>query len=91
MKKRKRIPGTGSATKIYFPSATSTYASVRSTNSVPRKIDELYEQRLQEERERMEVRMEERVRKIEEASGKKMKYEGTDARTRKTLFTEKLG
>lgn len=54
-------------------------------------MDKLYEQRLQEERERMEVRMEERVRKIEEASGKKMKYEGTDARTRKTLFTEKLG
>ena len=76
VKKRKQIPGAGSVTKLYFPSATSTYASGHSIGSDPRKMDELYEQRLQEERERMEAqmeaRMEERVRKIEEASEKKM-------------------
>ncbi|XP_047983555.1 uncharacterized protein LOC125224235 [Salvia hispanica] len=73
VKKRKQIPGAGSVTKLYFPSATSAYASGRWTGRNPRKMDELYEQRLQEERERMaaqmEARMEERVRKIEEVSG----------------------
>ncbi|XP_047937805.1 uncharacterized protein LOC125185324 [Salvia hispanica] len=45
VKKRKQIPGAGSATKLYFPSATSAYASVRSTDIDPSKMDELIEQR----------------------------------------------
>ncbi|XP_042018201.1 uncharacterized protein LOC121765967 [Salvia splendens] len=72
VKKREQIPGAGSVTKLYFPSATSAYASGRLTGGDPRKMDKLYEQQLREERERMEARMEERVRKIEEVSEKKM-------------------
>ena len=92
MNKRKQIPGVGSVTKLYFPSATSAYASRRLTGSDPRKMDELYEHRLQEEQERMEARFEERVKKIEEASEKKMELMKEHMQEHiKTLFTEKFG
>ncbi|KAG6418778.1 hypothetical protein SASPL_120983 [Salvia splendens] len=96
VKKRKQIPGAGSATKLYFPSATSAYASVRSTGSDPSKMDELIEQqleeRLQEEHEKMHVELNEKVRKIEEESDRKMEMMKEQMKEQmKILISEKFG
>ena len=99
MKKRKQIPGAGSATKLYFPSATSAYASVRSTDIDPSKMDELIEQRLEErlkeEREKMHAEMNERERKIKEANDMNMEMMKEQMKEQmkeemRSLFSEKL-
>lgn len=73
-KKRMKISSTGQAKSTHSSSATTSSASVGTTNIEPIKIDELFEQKAREAREQvaneMELKLQEEIAKVYAESDK---------------------